>query len=79
MAIQGVPIKYAGRRDPYDRLVLAVIARAARDLRTPYRQRLRYDALIWLNSREVRELAKDYGVHIPPVTVLRELSKEVVR
>lgn len=77
--MRGKAIKYAGRRDPYDRLVLAVIARAARDLRTPYRQRLRYDALIWLNSPEVRELAKDYGVQIPPVSELRELSKEVVR
>ena len=77
--IRGKYIKHAGRRDPYDRLVLAVIARAARDLRTPGRQGLRYDALVWLNSREVRELAKDFGIHIPPVTVLRELSKEVVR
>ena len=77
--IRGKAIKYAGRRDPYDRLVLAVLARAAKDLRTPCRQGLRYQALVWLNSPEVRELAKDYGIHIPPTKVLRELSKEVVR
>jgi hypothetical protein len=77
--IQGRPIKYTGRPDPYDRLVLAVLARAAKDLRTPYRQKLRYDALLWLNSREVRELAATFGVQIPPVSELREISKENVR
>lgn len=77
--IRGKPIKHTGRPDPYDRLVLAVLARAARDLRTPYRQKLRYDALLWLNSHEVRELAATFGVQIPPVSELREISKENVR
>ena len=77
--IRGRPIKYTVRPDPYDRLVLAVLARAARDLRTPYRQKLHYDALVWLNSREVRELAATFGVQIPSESELREMSKENVR
>ena len=77
--IRGRYIKNTGRRDPYDRLVLAVLARAAKDLRTPYRQKLRYDALVWLNSHEVRALAATFGVQIPPVSELREISKEIVR
>ena len=77
--IRGRPIQYTVRPDPYDRLVLAVLARAARDLRTPCRQKLRYEALVWLNSHEVRELAAAFGVQIPPMSELREMSKENVR
>ena len=73
--IRGRPIKYTGRPDPYDRLVLAVLARAAKDLRTPHWMRLQHEALMWLNSHEVRELAAHYGIRIPPVHELQKLSK----
>lgn len=73
--MRGRPVQRLGQCDPWERLVLAVLAQAAKDLRQHRRLKLRYEALVWLNTHEVRELAKDYGIHIPAVQTLAGVSK----
>ena len=73
--IRGRQVQRPGQRDPWDRLVLAVLAQAAKDLRQHRRLKLRYEALVWLNTHEVRELAQDYGIHIPAVESLHGVTR----
>lgn len=73
--MRGRPVQRLGQCDPWERLLLAVLAQAAKDLRRHSQPRVRYAALAWLNTHEVRELAKDVGIHIPAVQTLAGVSK----
>lgn len=73
--MRGKPVQRPVQCDPWERLVIAVLAQAAKDLRQQSRQRLRNEALVWLNTHEVRELAKDFGIHIPAVQTLQGVTR----
>lgn len=75
MAMRGKPVRRPAQCDPWERLVLAVLAQAAKDLRQQSRPRLRHEALSWLNAHEVRELAKDFGINIPGVQNLQGVTR----
>lgn len=64
-----------GQCDPWERLLLAVLAQAAKDLRRHSKPGVQYAALAWLNSDEVRELAKAFGINIPGVQHLRGVKR----
>lgn len=73
--MRGKPVQRPVQCDPWERLVLAVLAQAAKDLRQQSRPRLRSEAIVWLNARETRELAKDFGIHIPAAQKLHGVTR----
>lgn len=73
--MRGKPVQRPVQCDPWERLVIAILAQAAKDLRQCSRPRLRSEALVWLNAHEVRELAKDFGIHIPAEQSLHGVTR----